>query len=107
MKRRTPYDRDNLHIKKRDWVLEVGPGHNPSHRANVVTEKFTDQNYHRCGDMKIYPHQPSVGTCRESRKIYQRTMPGSIPGIHGNSQPVGGISISEEIAPMDYTGYRQ
>lgn len=45
MKRRTPYDRDNLHIKKRDWVLEVGPGHNPSHRANVVTEKFTDQNY--------------------------------------------------------------
>ena len=57
MKRRTPYDRDNLHIKKRDWVLEVGPGHNPSHRANVVTEKFTDQNYHRCGDMKIYPHQ--------------------------------------------------
>ena len=26
---RTPYDRDNLKIGKKDKVLEVGPGHSP------------------------------------------------------------------------------
>ena len=113
MKRRTPYDRDNLHIKKRDWVLEVGPGHNPSHRANVVTEKFTDQNYHRCGDMKIYPHQIFANADGENLPFKDKEFDYVICNQvlehveNGNSQPVGGISISEEIAPMDYTGYRQ
>ena len=27
---RTPYDRDNLKIGKKDKVLEVGPGHSPT-----------------------------------------------------------------------------
>lgn len=57
MKTRTPYDRDDLKIKKTDYVLEIGPGHNPSFQSNVLVEKFVDTNYHRCGDVKIYPHQ--------------------------------------------------
>lgn len=57
MKIRSPYDRGDLHIKKHDRVLEIGPGHNPSVRSDVIVEKFVDSNYHRCGDMKIYPHQ--------------------------------------------------
>ncbi|MBP1645544.1 MAG: class SAM-dependent methyltransferase [Bacteroidetes bacterium] len=60
MKVRTPYDRHNLKIKKSDRVLEVGSGHNPSFRSNVIVEKYIDNNYHRCGDVKIYPHQEFV-----------------------------------------------
>ena len=60
MKTRTPLDRDNLKIKKKDRVVEIGPGHNPSFRSNVIVEKFIDTNYHRCGDVKIYPHQTFV-----------------------------------------------
>lgn len=60
MKLRTPYDRDNLRIKRRYTVLEVGPGHNPSYRSNVIVERYIDSNYHRCGDVKIYPHQKLI-----------------------------------------------
>ncbi len=60
MKVRTPYDRHNLKIKKNDRVLEVGSGHNPSFRSNVIVERFIDNNYHRCGDVKIFPHQEFV-----------------------------------------------
>lgn len=60
MKVRTPYDRHNLKIKKSDRVLEVGSGHNPSFRSNVIVEKYIDNNYHRCGDVKIFPHQEFV-----------------------------------------------
>ena len=57
MKTDSPYDRGDIHINKNDKVLEIGPGHNPTYRSNVIAEKFIDTNYHRCGDVKIYPHQ--------------------------------------------------
>lgn len=60
MKIRTPLDRNDLKIKKRDRVLEIGSGHNPSYRSNVVVEKFIDSNYHRSGNVKLYPHQAFV-----------------------------------------------
>lgn len=67
MKTDSPYDRGDIHINKNDKVLEIGPGHNPTYRSNVVVEKFVDTNYHRCGDVKIYPHQtlymPTEKTC--------------------------------------------
>lgn len=66
MKKRTPYDRDDLRIGKKDRVLEIGPGHNPSYRSDMVIEKFADNNYHRCGDMKIYPHQTFVNADGEN-----------------------------------------
>lgn len=39
---RTPYDRDNLKIGKKDKVLEVGPGHSPTFRSNVLVDLFVD-----------------------------------------------------------------
>lgn len=60
MKVRSPYDRFDLSIREKDYVVEVGPGHNPNYRSNVIVEKFVDTNYHRCGDVKIYPHQDFI-----------------------------------------------
>ncbi|PKO96957.1 MAG: SAM-dependent methyltransferase [Bacteroidetes bacterium HGW-Bacteroidetes-7] len=58
--RRKPFDKDNLKIKKGYNVLEVGPGSNPTKRADVLLEKFIDNNQHRRGDLKIFPHQRLV-----------------------------------------------
>lgn len=66
MKTRSPYDRDDLSIKNGDRVLEIGPGHNPSFRSNVLVEKFIDDNSHRCGDFKIFPHQTYYNASGES-----------------------------------------
>jgi SAM-dependent methyltransferase len=57
MKIRNPRNRQDLHIKKTDRVLEVGGGHRPHPRANVVVDKFTDSNFHRSGDLKILKNQ--------------------------------------------------
>ena len=57
MKSRNPTTRYDLKIAKDDQVLEVGGGHNPHRRANVVVDKFTDSNYHRSGDIKVYKNQ--------------------------------------------------
>lgn len=60
MRTRKPIDRWDLSIHKKDRVLEIGPGHNPSFRSNVIVDKYVDDNTHRCGDIKIYPHQQFV-----------------------------------------------
>lgn len=60
MRTRKPLDRNNLKINKGWNVLEVGSGHNPSSRSNVIVEKYIDNNGHRCGDVKIYKHQTFI-----------------------------------------------
>ena len=60
---RIPYDRDDLKIGKKDKVLEVGPGHNPTFRANVIVEQYLDSNFHRCGNVK---HKSSEVTSAHS-----------------------------------------
>ena len=57
MKIRSPRNRENLSIKSSDRVLEVGGGHNPHPRSNVVVDKYTDTNYHRSGDIKVLKNQ--------------------------------------------------
>lgn len=57
MTRRTPKNRSDLNIKKSDKVLEVGGGHNPHPRSNMVVDKFLDTNYHRSGNIKVLDHQ--------------------------------------------------
>ncbi|MFY7839910.1 MAG: class I SAM-dependent methyltransferase [Lacibacter sp.] len=58
MKIRNPKSRFHLQIKKSDKVLEVGGGHNPHPRSNVVVDKFTgDDNQHRGADLKVLSHQ--------------------------------------------------
>lgn len=99
-------------------MLEIGPGHNPTYRSNVIVEKFIDTNYHRCGDVKIYPHQTFVHAdgeklpfkdkefdyviCNqvlehvEHRSFCQGIMQGSPTGIHRNSQSAGRILVSQK-----------
>ena len=62
MKKRNPLDRDDIRVNKNDYVLEVGPGHFPTYRANVLVEKFVDSNYHRSSDGKKYEHQKLIIT---------------------------------------------
>lgn len=63
---RNPYDRDDLKIGKKDRILEVGPGHNPTLRADVIVEQFIETNYHRCGNLKIFPHQTLINANGEA-----------------------------------------
>lgn len=60
MKIRNPYDKDRLKINKSDYVLEVGPGSNPTKRANILIEKFLDDNHNRTGGLKIYKNQKLI-----------------------------------------------
>lgn len=57
MKTRNPKSRSDLKIGSNDYVLEVGGGHNPHPRSNVVCDKFIDSNYHRSGDIKVRKNQ--------------------------------------------------
>lgn len=57
MKTRNPINRNDLQIKKTDKVLEVGGGHNPHERSNLIVDKYVDSNYHRSGDIKYGAHQ--------------------------------------------------
>lgn len=57
MKTRNPKSRFDLKIGKHDNVVEIGGGHNPHPRANVVVDKFVESNYHRKTYIKKYKHQ--------------------------------------------------
>ncbi|RYD78963.1 MAG: class I SAM-dependent methyltransferase [Sphingobacteriales bacterium] len=60
MKLKNPKSRFHLNIKSSDRVLDVGGGHNPHPRANVVVDKYTDTNYHRSGDIKVLQKQEFI-----------------------------------------------
>jgi SAM-dependent methyltransferase len=60
MKLRNPTTRNHLKIKKKEYVLEVGGGHNPHERSNVIVDKHVDSNYHRSGDIKVYKNQKFI-----------------------------------------------
>ena len=57
MKICNPRTRFHIHVKSSDKVLEVGGGHNPHPRSNVVVDKFSDSNYHRSGNIKVFKNQ--------------------------------------------------
>eukprot|EP01037_Dinobryon_pediforme_P007462 gene7462-7526_t len=48
---------DDLLIKKRYNVLEVGGGNHPDKRAHVVVDKYVEDNTHRSGDLKVLKNQ--------------------------------------------------
>jgi ubiquinone/menaquinone biosynthesis C-methylase UbiE len=60
MKVRNPTSRYKLKIPSNANVLDVGSGHNPHPRANVVTDKFIDSNFHRASDIKVLRSQRFV-----------------------------------------------
>jgi ubiquinone/menaquinone biosynthesis C-methylase UbiE len=57
MKVRNPKSRNHLKLPKSYKVLEVGGGHDPHKRSNLIVDKYVDSNFHRCGDVKVYRHQ--------------------------------------------------
>lgn len=57
MKLRNPASRFDLSIHSGDRVLEVGGGHNPHPRSNLVVDKFTETNYHRKADIRVLKNQ--------------------------------------------------
>lgn len=57
MKICNPRSRFELSVKNSERVLEVGGGHNPHPRANVVVDKFAESNFHRSGDIKVLKNQ--------------------------------------------------
>lgn len=67
MKIRNPQTRYNLSIKRSDNVLEVGGGHNPHPRSNIVVDKYAgNQNLHRGLDLKVLPNQQFIEADGES-----------------------------------------
>ncbi|MEO6915916.1 MAG: class I SAM-dependent methyltransferase [Chitinophagaceae bacterium] len=60
MKVRNPKSRNDLSIRRSDYVLEIGGGHNPHFRSNVVVDKFADSNDHRSGDLKLLKGQKFI-----------------------------------------------
>jgi SAM-dependent methyltransferase len=66
MKLRNPKSRFHLDISRKDKVLDVGGGHNPHPRANVVVDKYTDTNYHRSGDIKVLDKQQFISADGEN-----------------------------------------
>ena len=57
MKLRTPKNIDDLLIKNKYNVLEVGGGSNPDKRAHTVVDKYVDDNTHRSGNLKVLKNQ--------------------------------------------------
>lgn len=67
MKIRNPKTRYNLSIKRHEKVLEVGGGHNPHPRANIVVDKYAgNKNLHRGLDLKVLPNQQFLEADGES-----------------------------------------
>jgi methyltransferase family protein len=60
MKIKAPLSRFHLDIKKKDCVLEVGGGHNPHPRSNVVVDKYVDDNTHRADNLKVLKNQQFI-----------------------------------------------
>lgn len=55
-----PLNKNHLHIRQSDRVLEIGPGNDPDYRAHVLADKFILDNTHRSADIFIYPHQTLI-----------------------------------------------
>lgn len=60
MKLRNPKSVNDLSIKKGYRVLDIGSGHNPHPKADVIVDKFAGSNYHRSGDIKALSHQKFI-----------------------------------------------
>ncbi len=60
MEYRIPKSRHDLKILNKDTVLEVGGGHNPHPRSQLIVDKYPDSNYHRSGDIMILKKQKFI-----------------------------------------------
>ncbi len=60
MKTANPESRFKLSIDPKDRVLEIGGGHNPHPRANVVVDKYVFEDGHRSGNLSVLSHQEFI-----------------------------------------------
>ncbi|MBX2955415.1 MAG: methyltransferase domain-containing protein [Cyclobacteriaceae bacterium] len=60
MKLRNPSSRFKLNIPNGAKVLDVGSGHNPHPRANVITDKFVSDNFHRSDNIRVIKNQKFI-----------------------------------------------
>ncbi|WP_207427307.1 bifunctional 2-polyprenyl-6-hydroxyphenol methylase/3-demethylubiquinol 3-O-methyltransferase UbiG [Pedobacter sp. SYSU D00535] len=60
MKVRKPASRKDLSIRKEFRVLDIGGGHNPHPRANVVVDKYINDNTHRGRDIRVLHNQEFI-----------------------------------------------
>jgi uncharacterized protein YbaR (Trm112 family) len=51
---------DKMHIKKSDFVLEIGSGNNPNLRSDILCDKFAYTNKERAGGFPIVIDRPFV-----------------------------------------------
>ena len=87
MKYRNPKSRFNLSIGKKDHVLEVGGGHNPHPRSNVVVDKFVDCNYHRKSDVKVLKNQKFIAADGENLRSISALQPQMLERDKDPSEP--------------------
>lgn len=73
MKLRNPQSKMHLKIPASAKVLDVGSGHNPHVRANVVVDKFVDSNYHRSDNIKALGHQQFIQADGENLPFEDRS----------------------------------
>jgi SAM-dependent methyltransferase len=60
MKISNPQSRFQLSIRPSDYVLEVGGGHNPHPRAQVVVDKYENDDSHRSGSIAVRKGQEFI-----------------------------------------------
>lgn len=60
MKISNPISKFHVKVPKKYKVLEVGGGHDPNPRSNVVVDKYTDTNFHRSGDILVLKNQQFI-----------------------------------------------
>lgn len=104
MKIRNPSSRFDLTIKGQYKVLEVGGGHNPNPRSNIVVDKFVDSNYHRSDDIKVYHHQEFLNADGENLPFEDRSFDYVICAqvLEHVNDPVKFVKEQVRVSPRGY-----
>ncbi len=107
MKVRNPKTRFDLEIKTRYKVLEVGGGHDPHPRSNIVVDKYAgDLNRHRCGDLKLYANQEFIEADGETLPFKDKSFDYSICS-HVLEHVINPDKFIEEQARVSKMGYME
>lgn len=99
-----PKTRGRLSIKKSFKVLEIGGGNFPHPRSNTVVDKYIDSNYHRSGNVQVYPHQKFVNADGGSLPFEDKSFDYIIccHVLEHVEDPIPFLKEQMRIAPMGY-----
>ncbi|NSL86846.1 class I SAM-dependent methyltransferase [Chitinophaga solisilvae] len=104
MKLSNPASRSDLHIKRKDKVLEVGGGDHPHPRANVVVDKYVDSNFHRGGNIRVLRHQEFLNADGEALPFEDKSFDYVICShvLEHVDNPIKFMSEQMRVAPAGY-----